>query len=84
MENCVKIRRTLDIEITGLGERIREARKADKRSLETLASAAGISRGYWYDIESESVRDALPEDTLRKIESVLGVNFDVNFKGEEE
>ena len=75
----VKVRRTQDLEVSGLGKKIEEARKADNRSLETLASAAGMSRVYWYDIEKERVRDALPEETLRRIEQVLGVSFGVNF-----
>jgi transcriptional regulator with XRE-family HTH domain len=75
--NQVKIRRYTDIEVEGLGARIQEARKATKQSLESLASSAGISRVYWYDIEAERVRDALPEETLRKIERALGVEFGV-------
>ena len=84
MESCVKVRRVIEVEVSGLGDRISKARKADKRSLETLASQAGISRGYWYDIESESVRDALPEDTLRRIEAALGVDLGVAFSPEAE
>lgn len=79
--DLVKVRRVQDVEIGGLGKKIQEARKADGRSLETLASEAGISRVYWYDIEAEKVRDALPEETLRRIERVLGVDFGVEFPG---
>lgn len=79
MVTCVKIRRTVEAEVSGLGSRIKKARKADNRSVETLASLAGISRGYWYDIEAEVVRDTLPEETLRRIELALGKDFGVDF-----
>ena len=73
------VRRTIVKEVSGLGQRIKQAREADKRSLEVICAEAGISRVYWYDIEKESVRDSLPEETLRKIEKVLGVDLGVNF-----
>ena len=77
--DIVKIRRYTDIEISGLGGKIRQARKADGRSVEVLAGEADISRSYWHDIEAERIRDALPEDTLRKIERVLGIDLGVKF-----
>ncbi|MDZ8262644.1 helix-turn-helix transcriptional regulator [Nostoc sp. ChiQUE01b] len=49
------------------------------RSVEVLAAEAEISRSYWHDIEAERMRDTLPEDTLRKIEQVLGVDLGVKF-----
>ncbi|WP_416212685.1 GIY-YIG nuclease family protein [Nostoc sp. DedQUE04] len=76
---AVKIRRYTDIEISGLGGKIKQARKADGRSVEVLAGEADISRSYWHDIEAERIRDALPEDTLRKIERVLGIDLGVKF-----
>lgn len=75
----MKVKRTVEKEIPGLGKRIKQAREADKRSLEVICAEVGISRVYWYDIEAEKVRDSLPEDTLRRIEKVLGVNLGVNF-----
>lgn len=75
----MKVRRTVDKEVPELGKRIREAREADGRSLEAICAEVGISRVYWYDIEAERVRAALPEETLRKIEKVLGIDLRVNF-----
>lgn len=75
----VKIRRYIDIEVKGIGEKIKQARKTDGRSVEVLAAQAEMSRSYWHDIEAERVRDTLPEDTLRKIEQVLGVDLGVKF-----
>ena len=78
--NVVKIRRYTDVDVKGIGEKIKRARKADGRPVEILASTAEISRSYWHDIEAERIREALPETTLRKIEQVLGVDFGVSFE----
>lgn len=77
--NLVKIRRSVDIEVEGVGAKIKQARKADGRSVEVLAGEAEISRSYWHDIEAERVRDALPEETLRKIERVLNIDLEIHF-----
>lgn len=79
MMNVVKVRRTIDTEVEKLGSRIRQARKSSGKTMEWLAGNAGISRVYWYDIENEKIRESLPEETLRKIEQVLGVDFGVKF-----
>lgn len=76
---AVKVRRSIDVEVEGLRAKIRKARKADGRPVEVLVGAAGMSRAHWYDIESEKIRDSLPEETLRKIEEVLGVGLGVKF-----
>ena len=75
----MKVKRTVEIDVQGLGERIKAAREADERSLEKICGEVGISRVYWYDIEAERIRGSLPEDTLRRIENVLGKEFDVEF-----
>jgi transcriptional regulator with XRE-family HTH domain len=75
----MKVRRTIEKEVPRLGQKIKQAREADDRSLEAICSEVGISRVYWYDIESERVRSALPEETLRKIEKALGVDLGVKF-----
>lgn len=76
----MKVKRCIEIEVKNLGEKIKKARKASDRSLESLASEAGISRVYWYDIENEKVRDSLPEETLRKIESALNIDLGIDFE----
>jgi transcriptional regulator with XRE-family HTH domain len=73
----VKVVRTLELEVPDLGKRIREARKADGRSVTEIAAAAGMSVQNWYRIEDE--RQSLPEDTLRLIEKVLNIDFGVKF-----
>jgi transcriptional regulator with XRE-family HTH domain len=73
------VRRTIDREVLGLGQKIKRAREADGRSLEAICGEVGISRVYWYDIEGEKVRGSLPEETLRRIEKALGTDLGVNF-----
>jgi transcriptional regulator with XRE-family HTH domain len=69
-----------EVDAPGLGEKIRLAREADTRPVTQLAKAAGISRNYWYQLETESVMGGISEETLRKIEQVLGKDFGVTFK----
>lgn len=78
----MKVRRIVkqEVDVPGLGERLRQARLKDKRSVEKLATAAGISRNYWYQLEAEAILGGVKEDTLRNIEQVLGVNLGVDFE----
>jgi transcriptional regulator with XRE-family HTH domain len=77
----VKVRRIikLEIDIPELGERIKQAREASGRPVTQLAKEAGISRNYWYQLEAEAVLGGMAEETLRKIEEVLGVDLGVQF-----
>ncbi len=74
----VKIRRYQEVEVPNFGKRLKEARTADGRSAQLLATLAGISIGYWYQLEKED-REWISEKVLRSIESVLGVDFEVHF-----
>jgi transcriptional regulator with XRE-family HTH domain len=74
----MKVRRTIDIEIPGLGKRIRQAREADKRSLAEICRQIPMTTMNWYKIESEETK-ALPIETLQRIEEVLKVDFSINF-----
>lgn len=75
----VKVRRIIkrEVEVPDLGSRIKQAREADPRSVTQLAKLAGISRNYWYQLEAESVLGGVAEETLRKVEEVLGVDLGV-------
>jgi transcriptional regulator with XRE-family HTH domain len=77
----VRVRRIIkqEVDIPGLGEQIKKAREADDRSVTELARLVGISRNYWYQLEAEAVLGGVSEETLRKIEQVLGVDFGVKF-----
>jgi transcriptional regulator with XRE-family HTH domain len=79
MVGCVKVERTQLVDVPGLGAQIRKAREATDRPLRELANLAGMTNANWYRIENEEVK-RLPEQTLRKIEEVLGVDFGVKFE----
>lgn len=80
MSTAMKVVRTIELEVTGLGDRIKKARLNDKRSLTQLAALAGMTTANWYRIESEKF-SSLPLETLKKIESALGIDFGVVIKG---
>ncbi len=72
------VRKTIDIEVPDLGERIKQARLSDPRSLTEICRQIPMSTMNWYRIEDHTTK-ALPIETLRKIEEVLGVDFGVRF-----
>ena len=78
---AVKVRRIIkeEVDAPGLGAAIKKAREDDRRGVTALARAVGVSRNYWYQLESEAVMGGVAEDTLRKVEEVLGVDFGVSF-----
>ncbi len=77
----VKVRRIikLEVDVPGLGDRIKQAREARGRPVTQLAKEVGISRNYWYQLEAEAVLGGVAEETLRKIEEVLGIDLGVKF-----
>lgn len=74
----MKVKKVLEIEVPGLGDRIRKVREADSRSLAEICRQIPMSSMNWYRIEAEETK-ALPIETLRRIEEVLGVDFGVKF-----
>ncbi|MBN4004214.1 MULTISPECIES: helix-turn-helix domain-containing protein [unclassified Nostoc] len=70
------MRVTFSKEFPGLGEKIKELRKASSKSVTELAAEAGISANHWSRIEREKVQD-LPIETLRGIEKALGTELGV-------
>jgi transcriptional regulator with XRE-family HTH domain len=79
--SVVQVKRVIEIvrEYPDLGQRIREARERDKRTLTAICRECGLSRSYWYQLEGEDMRSAATEEVIRKIEKVLGVDLEVNF-----
>jgi transcriptional regulator with XRE-family HTH domain len=77
----VQVKRVQEIVIDfpGLGQRIRHAREQDDRSLSQICRESGISRSYWYQLESEDLRSPATEEIIRKVEQVLGVDLGVTF-----
>lgn len=60
-------------------EKLRKARLKDGRSVQVLATYAGLSMAYWYQIE-KGQRDIVSEEVIRKIEEILNIDLEVNFK----
>jgi transcriptional regulator with XRE-family HTH domain len=77
----VQVKRLVEtvVDVPGLGQRIREFRTNDSRSVAELCRLVGISRAYWYQLESEDLRSPVSESVVRRIEEVLGIDLDVNF-----
>ncbi len=65
-------------EFPGIGNRIKQAREDDSRTLTQLAATAGISVSYWNRIENESVKN-LPIETIWGIEKALNIDLGVSF-----
>lgn len=74
--DAMKVRKTIDIEIPGLGEKIEAARRADARTLKNICDQTNMTTANWHRIEKEETK-FLPIETLRDIERVLGVDFDI-------
>ncbi|AUB44527.1 Transcriptional regulator, containings XRE-family HTH domain (plasmid) [Nostoc flagelliforme CCNUN1] len=45
--------RQIKVTIPDLSQKIKEAREKDGRSVQVLATSAGISTAYWYQIEQK-------------------------------
>jgi transcriptional regulator with XRE-family HTH domain len=73
----MRVTKTIYIDAPGLGARIKAARESDPRPLTAICRAIDLSTNNWYRIEKE--QQTLPEETLRKIEKVLDVDFGVDF-----
>jgi len=77
----MQVKRVIEIvrEYRDLGQRIRQAREKDKRTLTAICRECELSRSYWYQLEAEDMRSAATEEVIRRIEKVLGVDLGVNF-----
>ena len=75
----MRIRQIKEIEVQGLGEKLKEARKASKKSLEQICAEVGVSKTYWYDLEKERIKGCLSLENLKLIEKALAVDFEVGF-----
>ena len=77
--SAIRIRQIKEVQVEGLGERIKQARLASPKSLEQICKEVDVSRTYWYDLEKQVIRGALSIENLRKIEIALDTRFDVDF-----
>lgn len=76
----MRIRQIKEVEVTGFGKKIKEARLNSRKSLEEICEEVDLSRTYWYDIEKESLKGTLSIENLRKIEEVLDIDLGVKFE----
>ncbi|MGB3205187.1 MAG: transcriptional regulator [Crinalium sp.] len=76
----VKVRRIerKEVEVLDLHKRIADAQKKSGKPVSEVCKEVGFSRAYWYQIVNEK-EDSIANETLQKIEEVLGVNFGVEF-----
>lgn len=76
----VDVVRQTRVTIPDLPARIKAARLESGRNVQYLATAAGISTAYWYQIENGD-RQWMSEETLRGIERALDMDFGIQFEG---
>ena len=83
MVSSVKVRRIqkIEVDVPELPELLKDALKKSGKSVSALCGEVDISRTYWYQLTTGR-EDAVSEDTLRKIEAALGVDFNVDFGGD--
>ena len=82
MVTAVRVRRIQEVDVPGLGERIRQARLKSDKSVEALCAEVGVSRTYWYDVEKETLKGTLSLENLRKMEKALGSDLGVDLDRE--
>ncbi|MDY6782241.1 MAG: helix-turn-helix transcriptional regulator [Cyanobacteriota bacterium] len=75
----MRVEKVLSVEIPDLGEKIKTARKRDPRSLAEICRQVPMTTMNWYRIEKEQAK-SIPVETLRRIEKVLGIDFNVKFE----
>ena len=71
---ATKAIKSIAIDITGIGSRLKEARRLDNRSITMLSALSGMTTANWYRIEKEEF-NTIPYETIEKIEKTLGVNL---------
>lgn len=73
----MKVVRTIEVEVDGLGSRIEAARRDSGKTVTATVNAIGMSAQNWYRIIKDE--QSMNEELLRKIEAALGVDFGVSF-----
>lgn len=83
MVTNVKVRRIqkIEVEVPELPELLKEALKKSGKSVSALCGEVDISRTYWYRLVGGR-EYAIAEDALRKIETALKTEFNVDFGGD--
>lgn len=79
MNTTMEIVRTIKTTGKDIPKKVKEARLKDGRSVQVLATYAGLSSAYWYKIENGQA-DIVSEEVIRKIEEILKIDLGINFK----
>lgn len=77
MNKTMKVIRTIAVESSDLGDKVKKARAG--RKVTDLAYRANISPAYWYKIEANEP-ESVSEETLRNIEKALNINLNITFE----
>lgn len=77
MKTAMKVAKTITIDVPNLGSTLGAAVKKDPRSVQILATAAGISDATLYNIINETYAQVKIE-TIEKLEEVLGIDLGIN------
>lgn len=82
IDASVQVKRVVEtvLDFPGLGQKIRQARERDQRTLTDICRDCKLSRSYWYQLEKEDLRAPATEDVIRRIEQVLNIDLGVNFE----
>jgi transcriptional regulator with XRE-family HTH domain len=74
----MKVVKTVEVEVQGLKERIKEAVEKDTRSVQFIATAVGVSSATIYNLMNGK-SDRVSLDTLQKLGEVLQADLGVEF-----
>lgn len=80
LTTSLRVRLIKEVEVDGLGDRIRQARLSSDKTLDEICRHVGISKTYWYDMEKGVIKGTVSVENLRRIERVLGVDFGVELQ----
>lgn len=78
MQTKMRVIKTTGIDIPDLNSRIEDAIKKDSRSVQVIATEAGLSGAYIYNL-MKNKPSSVDLEIIRKLESVLKVDFGIEF-----
>lgn len=73
----MRITKTVSVEIDGIGEKIKQARKADPRTTKQICEELGMCHSNLFRIENERY-EATDIEVIRKIEKVLNIDLEID------
>ena len=74
----VDVVRQIRVTVPDLHKQIKNETEKSPKSVQVLATEAGISSAYWYQM-MKGERSWISEEVLQGIEKALGVSFGVEF-----